>query len=117
MFGQNLTSGLTDLSKIEITKRMKMSIDDFYTSGTQINYSEYYLTLKIEQQLAFRRAIESSITRAKSFKVADLKRRLNVDGLSQGEIDHFKIIEKIYDARLAILSSSKKMLLNYLKGI
>ena len=117
MFGQNLTSGLTDLSKIEITKRMKMSIADFYTSGTQIDYSEYYLSLKIEQQLSFRRAIEQSITRAKAFKVAELKRRLNVDGLSQGEIDHFKILEKIYDSRLSVLSSSKKMLLNYLKDI
>jgi hypothetical protein len=117
MFGQNPTSGLTDLSKIEITKRMKMAIDDFYNSGTQVDYSEYYLSLKIEQQLAFRRAIEQSITRAKSFRVAELKRKLNADGLSQGEINHFKILEKIYDSRLAVLASSKKMLLNYLKGI
>jgi hypothetical protein len=117
MFGQNLTSGLTDLSKIEITKRMKMAIDDFYNSGTQIDYSEYYLSLKIEQQLAFRRAIEQSITRAKSFRLAELKRKLNGDGLSQGEINHFKILEKIYDSRLAVLVSSKKMLLNYLKGL
>jgi hypothetical protein len=117
MFGQNPTSGLIDLSKIEITKRMKMSIADFYNSGTQINYSEYYQTLKIEQQLAFRRAIEQAISRAKAFRVAELKRRLGADGLSVGEIDHFKILEKIYSSRLAILSSSKKMLLNYLKGI
>jgi len=117
MFGQNQTSGLTDLSKIEITKRMKMSILDFYTSGTQINYSEYYKTLKIEQQLAFRRAIEQAISRAKSFRVAELKRRLGADGLSIGEINHFKILEKIYSSRLAVLSSSKKMLINYLKDI
>ena len=117
MFGQNPTSGLIDLSKIEITKRMKMSIADFYNSGTQINYSEYYQTLKIEQQLAFRKAIEQAISRAKAFRVAELKRRLGADGLSLGEINHFKILEKIYISRLAILSSSKKMLLNYLKDI
>ena len=117
MFGQNLTSGLTELSKIEITKRMKMSIADFYGSETQINYSDYYQSLKIEQQLAFRRAIEQLITRAKSFKLADLKSRLSNDGLSTGELAHLKIIEKIYNSRLYVLSSSKKMLLNYLKGI
>jgi len=117
MFGQNATSGLVDLSKIEITKRMKMSIADFYNSGTQINYSEYYQSLKIEQQLVYRRFIEQMITRAKTFKVAELKRRLNTDGLSEGEIAHLKIIEKIYNSRLAVLSSSKKSLLNYLKGM
>lgn len=117
MFGQNPTSGLIDLSKIEITKRMKMSIADFYNSGTQINYSEYYQALKIEQQLAFRRAIEQAISRAKAFRVVELKRRLGADGLSVGEVNHFKILEKIYNSRLAVLSSSKKMLLNYLKGI
>jgi hypothetical protein len=117
MFGQNMTSGLTDLSKIEITKRMKLSIADFYSSGSQINYSEYYQSLKIEQQLAFRRVLEQLITRARSFKVADLKRRLNNDGLSDGEIAHLKIIEKIYTSRLTVLASSKKMLLNYLKGV
>jgi hypothetical protein len=30
---------------------------------------------------------------------------------------HIEILEKIYDSRLAILSSSKKMLTNYLKGM
>jgi hypothetical protein len=117
MFGQNQTSGLTDLSKIEITKRMKMSIAEFYNSGSQINYSEYYQALKIEQQLAYRRMLEQLITRARNFKVADIKRRLKQDGLSAGELAHLEIIEKIYSSRLTILSSSKKMMMNYLKGM
>jgi hypothetical protein len=117
MFAQNPTSGLTELSKIEITKRMKMSIAEFYNSGTQIDYSEYYQALKIEQQLAYRRMIEQLITRAKNFKVADIRRRLKTDGLSAGELAHLEIIEKIYTARMNVLSSSKKMLTNYLKGM
>jgi len=117
MFGQNQTSGLTDLNKIEITKRMKMSIAEFYNSGSQINYSEYYQALKIEQQLAYRRMLEQLITRARNFKVADIKRRLKKDGLSAGELAHLEIIEKIYSSRLTILSSSKKMMMNYLKGM
>jgi hypothetical protein len=96
---------------------MKMSIAEFYNSGTQIDYSEYYQALKIEQQLAYRRMIEQLITRAKNFKVADIRRRLKTDGLSAGELAHLEIIEKIYTARMNVLSSSKKMLTNYLKGM
>ena len=119
MFAQNESSGLTELSKIEITKRIKMSIGDFYNSDNQINYSEYYQSLKIEQQLAYRRFIEQLINRAKSFRVAELRRKLKTDGdgLSSGELAHIEILEKIYDSRLAVLSSSKKMLTNYLKGM
>ena len=117
MFAQNPTSGLTELSKIEITKRMKMSIAEFYNSGTQIDYSEYYRSLKIEQQLAYRKMLEQLITRARNFKVADIRRRLKTDGLSAGEMAHLEIIEKIYTSRMTILSSSKKMLTNYLKGM
>jgi hypothetical protein len=117
MFAQNPTSGLTELSKIEITKRMKMSIADFYNSGTQIDYSEYYRSLKIEQQLAYRKMLEQLITRARNFKVADIRRRLKTDGLSAGEIAHLEIVEKIYTSRMTILASSKKMLTNYLKGM
>lgn len=119
MFAQNESSGLIDLNKIEITKRMKMSISDFYDLDSQIDYSEYYQALKIEQQLSYRRFIEQLITRAKSFRIDDLKRRLKSDGdgISPGEIAHIEIMEKIYDSRLAILASSKKMLTNYLKGM
>lgn len=117
MFGQNSTSGLVDLSKIEITKRMKLSIADFYNSGTQVDYSQYYRSLKIEQQIAYRKFIEQLITRAKTFKIEDLKMKLRTDGLSGGELAHLKILEKIYDTRLTILASSKKALLNYLKEI
>jgi hypothetical protein len=116
MFGVNATSGLVDLSKIEITKRMKMSIADFYNSGSQINYSEYYQSLRAEQQVIFRQFIEKLIQRAKSFKVADLKRRLNNDGLTDGEIAHLSILEKIYESRLKVLSTSKKSISSYLRG-
>ena len=117
VLGQNSASGLTDLSKVEITKRMKMSISDFYSSDNQIDYSKYYLSLKVEQQLAYRRMLEQLITRAKDFKVVELKKQLKTNGLSDGELAHLEIIEKIYSSRMKILSSSKKMLINYLKGI
>lgn len=112
----NTTSGLTDLSEIEITKRMKLSIGDFYDTDQQIDYSDYYRNLKIEQQIAFRNFIDQLLRRATSFKMKELISRLNVDGLSPGEKAHLKIINTIFEARVNILSAQKKNLISMLKG-
>lgn len=112
----NTTSGLTDLSEIEITKRMKLSINDFYDSDKQINYSEYYRNLKLEQQIAFRNFIDQLLRRATAFKMKELISRLNIDGLSPGERAHLKIINRIFESRVKILASQKKSLIALLKG-
>lgn len=112
----NTTSGLTDLSDIEITKRMKMSIGEFYDTDQQINYSEYYRNLKIEQQIAFRNFIDQLLRRATSFKMKELISRLNIDGLSAGEKAHLKIINTIFESRVGILAAQKKGLIAMLKG-
>ena len=116
MLAQNTTSGLTDLSKIEITKRTKMQIDKFYTSVGIPNYSEYYSQLKSEQQAAFRRYIDALITRAKSFKMSEMRRRMKMDGLSAGEEAHLKILEVLFKNRLDSLSTSKKTFVEILRG-
>lgn len=116
MLAQNTTSGLVDLAKLQITKRMKMNIDDFYKESGKINYSDYYNKLKTEQQLAYRRMVESLLKRARSFKVNELRSRLDVDGLSQGELNHIKIVERLFEARVESLSSQKKKLIEMLKG-
>jgi len=116
MLAQNTTSGLTDLDKIEITKRTKMKIDEFYTAAGMPNYSEYYSQLKAQQQAAFRRYIDSLISRARSFKMAELRRRMKLDGLSAGEEAHLKIIEVLFKNRLETLSNSKKTLVEILRG-
>jgi hypothetical protein len=112
----NTTSGLTDLSEIEITKRMKMSIGDFYDTDKQINYSDYYKQLKIEQQIAFRNFIDQLLRRATSFKMNELISRLGVDGLSDGEKAHLKIINRIFESRVNILASQKKQLIEMLRS-
>jgi len=116
MLAMNFSSGLTDLDKISITRRQKMRIEDFYGSDSQINYSEYYQQLKTEQQLAYRRMIDSLIRRARSFKMKDLRRKLSAGGLSPGEIAHLEIIDKIYGVRLDMLNTSKQQLIDFLKG-
>lgn len=112
----NTTAGLTDLSEVEITKRMKMSINDFFETKGQINYSEYYRNLKIEQQIAFRTFIDQLLRRATSFKMKDLISRLSIDGLSDGEKAHLKIINTIFETRVNMLASQKKNLIALLKG-
>ena len=116
MLAQNTTSGLTDLSKIEIAKRTKMNILEFYKEIGKINYSDYYKELKIEQQIIFKKVVESMLKRARSFKVNDLRSRMALDGLSAGELAHIKIIDRLFEIRVESLSSQKKKLVELLGG-
>ena len=116
MLAQNTTSGLTDLDKIEISKRTKMKIDEFYKAAGMPNYSEYYSQLKSDQQAAFRRYIDALLSRAKSFKMSELRRRMKMDGLSAGEEAHLNIIEVLFKNRLETLAKSKKTFVEVLKG-
>ncbi len=116
VLAQNTTSGLADLSDIEIAERTKMSIADFYEGSKQINYSDYYKDLKIEQQIQYRNFIDTLLRRARSFKMKELLSKLNIDGLTEGEKAHIKIIDRIYEARVGILDSQKKSLIEILKG-
>lgn len=116
MVADNTTSGLVDLSKIEITKRTKMNIAEFYGEPQKINYSEYYQQLKIEQQLVYRKMVESLLKRARSFKLRDLRSRLDVDGLTPGEINHLKIVDKLFSTRVDLLTNQKNQLIKLLKG-
>jgi hypothetical protein len=104
------------LSKIEITKRTKMNILEFYGEAGKIDYSDYYKELKIEQQIIFKKAIESMLKRARSFRVDDLRSRMALDGLSTGELTHIKIIDRLFEIRVESLSSQKKKLIELLGG-
>lgn len=114
VLAQNTTSGLTDLSDVDITKRMKMNIADFYESSNQINYSKYYKELKLEQQIQYRNFIDQLLRRARSFKLKELQSRLAIDGLTSGEKAHISIINRIYEARVDLLDTQKKTLIELL---
>jgi len=116
VLAQNFTSGLVDLSKIEITKRMKLGIAGLYGVEGTVDYSKYYKELKIEQQIVFRKFLDSLIRRAREFEVRELRRKLNIGGLSDGEKQHLEIIGKIYAIRLDLLTSSKRSIIDYLRG-
>lgn len=116
VLGQNSTSGLVDLSKIEITKRMKMSIQDFYATQLTPSYSDYYQSLKAQQRIIFMRYLSQLINRARKFNPRAFKDSLNQYGLSEGEKIHLNIIDKLFESRLEVLKSQKNTLRQIITG-
>ncbi len=116
MLAQNTTSGLIALSDIEITKRTKMNIEDYYESIGLPRYSEYYTQLRAEQQVMMRKSLDSYIQRAMSFKIGELRNKMNPDGLTIGEKNHLQIIEKLFTNRLDSLRTRKRTIAEILRG-
>ena len=116
MLAQNTTSGLVDLSKIQISKRSKMTIAEFYGEPEKIDYSAYYASLLADQQIAYKKFVDSLLRRARSFKMNDLRNRLGPDGLSEGEEIHLNIMEKIFETRLNMLAASRASINTMLRG-
>ena len=116
VLGQNSTSGLTDLSKIEITNRMKMRIEDFYSSQLVPSYSEYYQALKAEQRIIFMRYLSELINRARKFNPKSFSDSMNQYGISEGERIHINILEKLFESRLDVLKSQKNTLRKLITG-
>lgn len=114
--GQNATSGLIELSKIEITKRMKMRLDEFYSGQLSPSYSDYYQALKAEQRIIFMKYLTQLINRARSFDPAKFRDSVGQYGLSEGERIHLNIVEKLFDTRLEVLSNQKNVLRSLIVG-
>lgn len=114
--GQNSTSGLIDLSKIEITKRMNMRIDDFYATQLTPAYSEYYQSLKAQQRAAFMKFLSLTIQRARKFNSLNFQQSLSKYGLSEGEKIHLNILNKLFDTRLENLNSGRNILKKLISG-
>ncbi len=116
VLGQNSTSGLTDLSKIEITKRMQMRIEDFYSSQLTPAYSDYYQALKAEQRIIFMRYLSQLINRARKFNPRNFSDSMNQYGMSDGEKIHLNILEKLFETRLDVLKGQKNTLRRLITG-
>lgn len=110
VLAENVTSGLVDLSKIEITKRMKMTIAEFYSSGLVPAYSDYYQSLKAEQRILFMKIISQLINNLRSFDTKKFSGGIEKYGISEGERIHLNIISKLFTARIESLSKQKNTL-------
>jgi hypothetical protein len=116
VLAQNTTSGLTDLSKIQITERIKARLRDYYESKLVPSYSDYYQALKSEQRLLFLQFLTELIERAREFNKARFRASLKPYGLSEGERIHIEIMMRLFDTRLGILSSQKDVLRGIIRG-
>jgi len=74
MLANNTVSQLTDLSKIEITKRSEVSIDRLYRLTGMTKYSEYYSNLSRDQQRAYMLMIASLLEAARKWNSAKYAR-------------------------------------------
>ena len=116
VLAQNDTSGLVDLSKVEITKRMEMQIAEYYSEGLKPSYSDYYQKLKAEQRILFMKLISQLINRARSFNVNRFGEDMNRYGISEGEKIHINIVGKLFDSRLEVLNTQKDVLRTIIRG-
>jgi hypothetical protein len=108
----NYTSALTDLDKIKIRERTRMTINDFMKSPGNDKYLSYFQQLKKQQQLAFRREIDALLLRARKFNFTQLKSRMYNDGkLSGAEKAHLEIVGQIIETRISVYENSKNTLL------
>lgn len=110
VLAQNTTSALVDLSKLEITKRMKIRLGEYYESALTPAYSDYYQALQAEQRILFIKLISQMINRARSFNPKKFMSNIDGYGISQGEKIHMEIVEKLFLERLDVLSSQKQTL-------
>jgi len=116
MLANNTVSQLTDLSKIEITKRSEMSIDRLYRLTGMTKYSEYYGNLSRDQQRAYMLIIASLLEAARKWNSAKYARSLDKYALNDNERHALAIRKTIFDGRLSTLMGGKRRLAELFRG-
>lgn len=116
VLAQNTSAGLVDLSKIQITERMKARLRDFYSGELTPAYSEYYQQLKADQRVLFIKYINQLIRRARTYNPRNSFIDSKDYGMSTGEKIHLNIITKLFESRLDSLSSQKNDIRTILMG-
>lgn len=111
----NFTSGLTDLDKVSIVERQKMTLQQFMQSPDNERYATYFQKLQQQQRFAFRREIDALLLRARQFNFTQFKNRLYSDGrLTDAEKAHLNIIGRILDLRIQRYADSRDTLMEIL---
>lgn len=110
-------SELTELSKIKIADRNKQTIKEMRSLTANGVYGKYYAELKKEQRRMFISEIRALIARARQFNFVNFKERMQRDGsLSDAELAHIDIVNKISKQRLNILENQQEALVEILGG-
>jgi hypothetical protein len=107
----NSTSGLSALSELEIAKRSKTSISDFWDKTRAAQISAYTQQLQEMKRQQFIGIYQQLLQKARSFSVSGFKNNLYRDGsLSEGEKIHLNIVLKIFNQRISALKGSEETL-------
>lgn len=110
-------SELTELSKISIVARQKNAVSDMTSIGKDGVYGEYFKELKEQQRRIFIAEVKKLIDKAREFNFVNYKQRLSIDGtISDIELVHMDIIEKISKQRLNTLEKQLDVLIAILGG-
>lgn len=106
----NSGSDLRNLSEIEISKRQKLRIDELLSRTVSSSYSQYYKTLKAQQQSQTRKLIASLLRRARKFNVDQYRDRLSSSyELSDGEKIHMDMLGVLIKQRIELLSNGVEL--------
>jgi hypothetical protein len=107
----NSTSGLSALSELEIAKRSKTSIDEFWDELRAKQISDYAQRLQEMKRQQFIGIYQQLLQKARSFSVSGFKNNLYRDGsLSEGEKIHLNIVLRIFNQRISALKGSEETL-------
>ena len=107
----NSTSGLSSLSELEIAKRSKVSIDEFWDEIRAKQIADYGQRLQEMKRQQFIGIYQQLLLKARSFSVSGFKNNLYRDGyLSEGEKIHLNIVLRIFNQRISALKGSEETL-------
>lgn len=100
-------AGLSGMTSTEIRGRRQMQVNDFFKKKQQRIYAEYFEKLQAQQRKRALMLFDKLLEQASEFDFRRFKQMLSVDGqLSEAELLHLGIVEKIFEQRVNILKSS-----------
>ena len=103
----NGSAGLSGMTSTEIRGRRQMQVNDFFKKKQQRIYAEYFEKLQAQQRKRALLLFDKLLEQASEFDFRRFKQILSVDGqLSEAELLHLGIVEKIFEQRVNILKSS-----------
>ena len=103
----NGSAGLSGMTSTEIRGRRQMQVNDFFKKKQQRIYAEYFEKLQAQQRKRALMLFDKLLEQASEFDFRRFKQILSVDGqLSEAELLHLGIVEKIFEQRINILKSS-----------
>ena len=112
MATSNRASGLSGLTKPDMSARQKMKLDEVFNNARRGIYGNAFEKLNTNQRKLIVKQLEEIIKRADTFNWDEYVSRLMIDGeLSNSEKSHLNLVQSLYQNRLEMLRGSKEQFL------